>query len=432
MRSLFLGYSKAFSLFRRDLRLLLVCTASMWLALGVYSVVFNLFLVRLGYDTSFIGLARAVGSLGFAGFGLVAGLVGQRFGSRTALLAGVGLAALAYGMMGAGELVPAHLRSPWLLVGNAMGWIGYATFFVNSGPLMMQSTTPTERNHAFSVSATLHPIMGFGGGLLGGLLPGVIGRVLGVTGEFSAPYGYTLFIAALITAAGLPALWLTRKVAVPQLRGAGERTVAAPVGIIGFLALFAFFRGAGEHAVHGFFNVYLDLELSVSTAQIGVLLAIGQLVAVPGAIAYPGLAERWGVFRTVVVSVVGISIALLPLVLIPHWVPAALGFAGVIALAAVLNTALTVYSQTVVSVGWRSVMSGVLSTANGLSIAVSSVGGGVMISTLGYRSFFGVSAALTLLSILVFWGYFRVPRGEFAHEAVEPGVTPVVAEAKAR
>jgi MFS family permease len=432
MRNLVSGYSKAFSLFRRDMRLLLLCTASMWLALGVYSVVFNLFLVRLGYDTSFVGLTRAVGSLAFAGSGLVAGLLGQRFGPRTALMAGVGVAALAYGLIGAAELAPIHWRFAWLLVSNALGWIGYAIFFVNSGPWMMQITTTAERNHAFSVSATLQPLMGFGGGLLGGLLPGVLSRALGLTEQFSAPYGYALWAAAVITWVGIPALWRTGKAKASQVRATVRDAAAAPLRIIGFLALFALFRGAGEHAVHAFFNVYLDLELGISTAQIGVLFAIAQLVAVPGALAYPGLADRWGVFRTVVFGVVGISVALLPLILVPHWAPAALGFAGVFAVAAIVNTALAVYSQSVVSAGWRSVISGALSTASGLGIAVSSVGGGIMIGTLGYRPFFGVSAALTLMGVLIFWSYFRVPRGEFAHEEAEPGMTPLVAEAKAR
>jgi MFS family permease len=420
VRTRALGYFKTLGLFRRDVRLLLVCTALMWLALGIYVVVFNLFLLRLGYTASFVGLARAVGSLGFAGFGLVAGLLGQRFGSRSILIVGSVLAGLAFALIGFAVMLPAPLRPAWLLVSNALGWIGFSIFFVNSGPFLMGHTTEAERSHAFSVSATLHPLMGFGGGLLGGLLPGLLARGLGLSQELPAPYAYTLWVAALATLAGVPILAGTRRAGVRRSRQGASRA-AAPLGVIGFLALFALFRGTAEHAVHAFFNVYLDLELGASTAQIGVIYAVAQLVAVPGALAYPWFARRWGDYRTVVAGVIMISALVLPLILFAHWAPAALGLAGTIAAAAVVTTALIVYSQSVVRPEWRSMTSGALSMASGLGIAATSLGGAALIGSLGYRAFFGISAALTLGAVLIFWGYFRVPRGEYGSAAVDSG-----------
>ena len=432
MKKLVSGYVKALRLFQRDIRLLIACTVTVWLSLGIYSVLFNLFLVRLGYDAPFVGLARAVGSLCFAGFGLVAGLLGRRFGSRNAAIAGVGGLTLAYGLMGLAELVPVHWRSPWLLVSNALGWICVGSFFVNQGPFMMLHTTEEERKHAFSVSGMMTPLMLFGGALLGGLLPGLFGGALGLPEDASAPYGLALGACAVFTAAGMTLLWRTGKTQVAEAHQDGRRAVAMPLAIIGFLALFSFFRVTGEHALYTFLNVYFDLELGISTAHIGVLFALGQFLAVPGAIAYPSLAERWGDFRTIAFGVVGISLALLPLILVPHWAPAVLSFAGVMAGAAVVNTAVFVYSLSVVPERWRSVISGATGMANGLGIAAISMSGGIMVGTWGYRSFFGVSAAMTLLGALVFWGYFRVPRGEFAREVVEqPGVPLLAAEGSA-
>jgi MFS family permease len=415
------GYWKTLGLFGRDVRLLLGSTALMSLALGIYSVIFNLYLLRLAYTASFVGLTRAVGSLCFAGFGLVAGLLGQRFSSRRVLIAGASLLAVAFALIGAAALLPVRLRSGWLLVSNTLGWIGYATFFVNSGPFLMQHTAEVERSHAFSVSATVHPLMGFVGGLLGGLLPGFLARAMRLPAGLPATYGYTLWVAGAVTLVAIPALVLTRPTGVRQARTAGPRSAVVPLGVIGFLTLFGFFRGAGEHAVNAFFNVYLDLELGASTAQIGVLFAVAQLVAVPAALAYPWFARRSGNFRTVVAGVVAISVALLPLVLVPHWAPAAVGFAGAIAAATIVNTAVLVYSQGVVKSEWRSLISGALSMANGFGIAATSLGGSAIIGALGYRSFFGVSAALPLGAVVIFWGYFHVPRGEFARLAGEPG-----------
>ncbi len=323
-------------------------------------------------------------------------------------------------MIGFAVSVPEPLRPTWLLVSNALGWIGFSIFFVNSGPFLMGHTMEAERSHAFSVSATLHPLMGFGGGLLGGLLPGLLARALGLSQELPAPYAYTLWVAAFATLAAAPILGRTRRAGARQARVSASRA-AAPLGVIGFLALFALFRGTAEHAVHAFFNVYLDLELGASTAQIGMIYAAAQLVAVPGALAYPWFARRWGDFRTLVAGVVLISALVLPLILFAPWTPAALGLAGTIAAAVVVTTALIVYSQSVVRPEWRSMISGALSMANGLGIAATSLGGAALIGALGYRAFFGISAALTLGSVAIFWGYFRVPRGELSSPATDPG-----------
>ena len=43
-----------------------------------------------------------------------------------------------------------------------------------------------------------------------------------------------------------------------------------------------------------------------------------------------------------------------------------------------------------------------------------SFGGGHIITGLGYRSFFLTTAGLTLTGALIYWVYFRVPRGELA------------------
>jgi hypothetical protein len=36
-----------------------------------------------------------------------------------------------------------------------------------------------------------------------------------------------------------------------------------------------------------------------------------------------------------------------------------------------------------------------------------------MIAALGYRSIFLMGAGITAIGALLFWAYFRVPRGEF-------------------
>jgi predicted MFS family arabinose efflux permease len=103
---------------------------------------------------------------------------------------------------------------------------------------------------------------------------------------------------------------------------------------------------------------------------------------------------------------------MLPLALIPHWGAAGLGFMGVAALFSMTTAPIRVYSQEIVSPGWRAAMSGALMMGAGLSASAMALGGGYAIATLGYRSLFLAGAGLTAAGALLFWAYFRVPRGE--------------------
>ena len=80
----------------------------------------------------------------------------------------------------------------------------------------------------------------------------------------------------------------------------------------------------------------------------------------------------------------------------------------------IVAAAHNVFSQEIVSPGWRALTSGAVNMAWGLSSSIVSFGGGYVIAGLGYRSFFLMTAGLSLAGALLFWTYFRVPRGELA------------------
>ena len=68
---------------RRDARLMIATQAVMGFGyVGLYSVLFNLYLLRLDYDPAYIGQVNAIGRLGFALLGVPAGLLCVRFAPR--------------------------------------------------------------------------------------------------------------------------------------------------------------------------------------------------------------------------------------------------------------------------------------------------------------------------------------------------------------
>ena len=408
-------YLQKLRLFSRDVRLYLITAALSGFTIdGVRAVLLNLYLLRLGYDPEFIGLVNAAAALAFTVSCLPAGALGNRWGSRRMTIIGVGLLAAGSGLLPLVESIPTPWQAGWLLATSTLFGLGLALYYVNGIPFLMGATGPEERNYAFSVHIALGPLAGFAGSLVGGALPSILAAVPGVSPNEPAPYRYPLLIAALLLIPGVLALLPTREV---QSRQAQEHVTEAsrvPFGPILLIALVVMLRFAGRGAAGTFFNVYLDAGLHTSTALVGALSAVGQLLSVPAALAAPMLVARWGSGRTIVLGSLGIALSMLPLALVPHWGAAGLGLMGVMALFAMTTAPLRVYSQEMVSPMWRAAMSGALMMGAGLSASAMAFGGGYLIAALGYPGLFLTGAGLTIAGALLLWAYFRVPRRNLA------------------
>lgn len=274
-------YQQALRLFSREARLFLVaCALAGFTYFGIYALLLNLYLLRLGYDPALIGLVNGVGPLAMALAALPAGALGQRWGSRGALLVGFSLLMIGFGLLPIVEFLPVAMQVGWLLATYMLAWLGGAFFVVITPPFLMGATSEQERNHAFAIQSAIMPVAGFVGNLVGGLLPGAFAALLGVTLDQPAPYRYPLWIAATLL---LPAVLAIRAMRAERIAPSQTQTATSdtpPYSLIGMLALVFLFRIAGEWVMRIFFNVYLDAELHVSTILIGVLGALGQLLGI--------------------------------------------------------------------------------------------------------------------------------------------------------
>src|SRR3954454_12093866 len=101
---------------------------------GIYSVLLNLFLLRLGYGPEQIGLINAAGTLTFGLACLPAGVIGARWGSRQVMLLSLGLVAAGSLLLPLPDMLPPALRLGWLLAQMCVLYFGLALYFVNTAP----------------------------------------------------------------------------------------------------------------------------------------------------------------------------------------------------------------------------------------------------------------------------------------------------------
>lgn len=409
-------YLNALRLFSRNTWLLLLtATLTSFGYIGIYVVLFNLYLLRLNFGLEFIGAINAVAQLGFALFSLPAGALGQRWGSRRMTIWGLAIGGVIFSLLPLAEFLPAAWRASWLMVTYLLAWLAGALYLVNVYPLFTASTGPGERSYAFSVRQALFPLGIFAGTMIGGWLPKLLGPWLGVSPDHPAPYRFVLFLGAGALLIGVFALAATRQVNLEQQPEQITSDGSQPVGLITFIAVITLLSTAGYNMARTFGGVYMNENLQMSIASIGTLLAVSYLLAVPVSLLMPVVITRWGMTQTIKVGLLTLALSLLPLVFIPSWAAAGLGLIGVSLASAFAGPALLLVQQEIVPAAWRPTISGASIMAEGGGTAVLTFGGGFLITAFGYPTFFLTGVILSIMGAGLLWIYAWVPRWLLMH-----------------
>lgn len=410
------AYFQAYRLFGRDIGMYFVAAGLLGFSyFGIVTVLLNLYLLRLGYDTQFIGLVNGSTALAFASTSVVAGIVGTRWGYRRAVMLGLCFVGLSAGLLPLGEMANGGARNTLIVLVRLMGGLGFALYQVNANPYLVAAASMEARNSVFAMQVALPPLVGFLGSIVAGFMPGIFALYLGTTLEDAAPYRYPLVIAGVLM---LPAVWAVMKTGdIPPIlrkRNVDGTPNPAPYAIIALLSLTAMLRMTGEGAARSFFNVYLDDGLGISTANIGMLTAVGQALAGPAALLAPALMMRRNKTTLIAMATLGIAVSLVIMGLFPHWLAVGIGFMGVLGMLSITRTVTNVVYMEIVPPDWRGNVSGITSMAMGTGFSSMALGGGYLIPLIGYRGVFLIGACLVTASALCFWIYFRTPRGEYA------------------
>jgi MFS family permease len=415
------SYVQTVRQFGRDVRLYLFATALMGFTYdgGIYAVIFNLYLLRLEYGPAFVGQVNGVGMLAFAISAFPAGALGDRWGSRRLLLAGLVIMFGGSLLLALAEFVPRGLQPNWLIITYVIMNIGLSLYFVNSVPYLMNITAAAERNAAFSVQSALISLAAFAGSLIGGFLPGIFALTLGLSLDQAAPYRFPLLLASALFITGIWALLSTgpERTAVTAPGATPPLPVDAGPSIWRLITGLTFIRlllVSGSAVAMTFFNVYMDAGLDVPTAQIGIAIAIGRLSAVPAALFTPILAARLGNAPVTLLASFAVAFFLIPMALVPAWYAATLGYVGAIAMTSIRYPAFMVYTMEIVPAKYRSVLAGTGEMAAGLSFATLAYTGGFIILWGGYAPLFLTGAALNLIGTGCLIGFFRLYRSRAA------------------
>ena len=285
--------------FSRNARLYLLNVVIVGVAMGVFRLLLNFYVLSLGYDQALLGTLITVSSMTALLSALPMGYLADLLGRKNSLL-------ISGALMSASILFIVIWPTQGVLYGmNVVSGLGQSLGAVTMAPFLMENSGEKERTYLFSFSSGLLMAMASVGNWIGGYLPTWIGLTRGVPPVSSQAYAGSLMVVSLTVAVGLIPLALLR---TPRLERSG-RSVFAPLSfasknpsLLGKLILPMLVTSIGAGLIMPFMNIFFRQVHHQPDPVIGSLFAWGSLAMGVGLLLAPPLAARMGKIQLVVVT----------------------------------------------------------------------------------------------------------------------------------
>lgn len=266
--------------------------------MALFSLLFNLYLLRLSYQEDFIGQMAGLFPLASGLFAIPTGLLSDRIGRKPFLIASSLI-------LGSSQLGLCLITDDAILLGlSFFGGIAGAFVFVNFIPFLAENAAPSRRSQAIAIWMSIQVITRMVVSLTGGALPGLAGYLTGLSTELPEPYRYALLLGSACSLLSLlPLLGIRGTKSASQENP--ESSVPEGKTPIPWKHLLTFgsisgFRGLATGFSFPFFNVFFEEEFATSTATIGTIFFVSMGVGLPSTLAAPALARRFGPTLTIV------------------------------------------------------------------------------------------------------------------------------------
>lgn len=405
----------------REIKLYLLYTLFANLGLGVFTLLFNLYLVHIGLHEDFIGLFNAVTTVAIGVVALVMGMLINRLGSWACITYGTAFFLLT-------SVLVTLSGNPAVLISLAiLNGAGTAFLTVPTMPYLMEWASIESRSTVAALAFSLNSLSLMLGSLVGGWTPRVLSLVAGLPVGTTANYRSTLLFGIALAMLGLIPMWSLRglrrgerprvrplaRQAAPRIPRQARRQVRQDTAL--FVAV-GLLMSLGAGAVIPFYNVYLS-NLGARPAQIGTIFSVANAIAALLGLLAPLLAGKLGSLPAVFLVRLAPAPAYLLLALNPR-----VGIA----------VAVQILRNTSGNMGWpidstfiaevlpaeaRANAYSLRSAAWNLGYAAASFVGGVVIVRVGYAPTFVCYALTMALSVSLFVGYFWSRRSPANREA---------------
>jgi MFS family permease len=360
-------------------------------ALGVFVFVllFNLYLLDLGWREDALGTIAGAAATGTIAGTVPAAAFSRRFGLRAALTCAIVGVPLISALRVMAESLPAQIAGAF--AGGAMS----AFWFVAAVPAVARLSSDSARPLAYSLWIGSGIATGILGGLAGGNLPGWLA---GLSGDAAESKRWALLTGCGVT---LLALWPLMRLRFPNGHPAESRTMPSGAFVwrfLGALAVWQFALGA----FNPLFNAFFATELHASLAQIGSVFAVSQLSQAGLVLLAPWFFKRVGMSVGLAATQVCAGLMLAMLAFEPGVSIGTMIFACYMSMQVMSEPGLFGLLMSRVDPSMHSGASGLNFFVTFSAHALAGAAGGWLAASLGYPALLWTSAAMCAVAALLF------------------------------
>jgi len=389
--------------FSPNARLYLVSAILTGAALGVYSLLFNFYVISLNMDVNIAGQLASINSTTALVLAIPMGYLADILGRKKSLIISGATVSLAIAGMVVWP-VKEILFGMAALMGAAQSLSA-----VTMSPFLLENSGEQERTYLFSLGSGAQMTASFVGNSIGGSLPTWLGTRQGISPTSSAAYAGALAIVAAISTLGLIPYFFMKMRHLEK----SQRALFAPFtyaakkpAMLGKLILPILVTSFGAGLLMPFMNIFFRVAYHQSDPVIGNLLAWGALAMGIGLLIAPVLADRLGKIPVVVISQ-GLSIPFLALLGFAPWFWLS-GFAYYIRIA-LMNMSGPVY-QTFVMENTepesRATVASLVNMSNNFGRAFSPSVSGWMQVNYGFGPVYAGVLAMYSIAVYLYWKFF--------------------------
>ncbi|MBD0381395.1 MFS transporter [Paenibacillus sedimenti] len=269
------------------------------LGLGMFGLVYNLYVKSLGYDQTMVGSIVGMSSLAAAIILIPAGMMNDRFGPKRVISFGL-LCVIA--SLTARSLIEGQHG---MLVSSFLGGAALAVVSATILPFMANNSTPQQRVHLFSFNMALVMVANVVGIALGGALCDFFQFMIGLHEIHSMRI--TLLIGVGFAALGVVPMLMFEK-SEQELASNSDRLPwrqiwkvhKTSLQVIGIFVLLGLLSSTAGGMIVPYLNVYFEDRFEASKTAIGIIVALGQAATAIAFLIGPMIVKRYGEVKSVV------------------------------------------------------------------------------------------------------------------------------------
>jgi MFS family permease len=393
-------YLRTVSGFHPNVKLLLLRSFIICLYTGIYGILFNLYILNLGYGADFLGLVLAANVMASSVMSIPAGILCDRMDKKKLMVIS--------GVASVMAAVPLYLfASPYsLLLFSILGGIFVSISSVTITPLLAENCRKEDTVHVFSANASISWISSVIGCALGGILPGMWGVFRGISmGSLQL---------TLLSSVVLLALSMLLVFPLKEKKGV-EKATCQPfslkdIKISGNVLKFTLTSltfGIASGMIVPYFNVFFTQSLHVSVLDVGLASAVAGAVMVLGFVVTPYLTSKIGKIRSAVLSKIVSAPFLLLMAFTRSFLVAAGAYVVYQFFINMAGPATTSFQMEQLKPKEQGFAVGMMMTGNYVAVSASTYVSGLLIARGNYLiPFVGTCAAYLVTAALLYY-YFK-------------------------